>query len=231
MFDQVKSLHNSGIYVSIQINPIIAGVTSNEQIHALIHKLAECGADHLIFKFPEISFSSKPSLVKIMAQTFGKRGEAFGRLFTCNIGGQATVDESYRLEALDGFKCECKSAKVTMATCYEFAFERNSSGQIINHTGVSVGRKYLTADQCHGHRVPLFTRVDGRFQEVKECPDIGCLYCADDAPDGKPPCGSEFYGSASAWVLSDLKIGVYEDERPAHKPQELVQIARTRLFT
>jgi DNA repair photolyase len=223
MLDQTRALHKAGIYVSIQVNPILAGITSNEQIHALIHKLAELGADHLIFKFVEISFSSKQSLIKIMKQTFGKRGDVFESLLTCNIGGQATIDESYRLNALDGFKRECAKAGVTMATCYEYAYKRDSSGRIVDRTGESVGLKYLTADQCHGHRVPLFTRVNEHFQEVKECPPSGCLYCAEGSPGGEVPCGSEFYGSAPAWVLADLKIGVYNDPRPARKP-ELVQI-------
>jgi DNA repair photolyase len=232
MFDQVKSLHKSGIYVSIQVNPVLAGITSNDQIRALIHKLAECGADHLIFKFVEISFSSRIALVKILTQVFGgKRGEVFGNLLHCNIGGQVTIDEEYRIQALDEYKRECISAGVTMATCYEYAYERDADKKITSHTGISIGSKYLTADQCHGHRVPLFTRIDGKFQEVKECPSTGCLYCAEGSPGGKVPCGSDWYGSAPAWRLSDLKVGVYEDDRLAHRAEtsDLVQIQKGKL--
>jgi hypothetical protein len=187
----------------------------------------------VIFKFVEISFPSKPNLIQQMTRQFGEeRGRKFADLFTCNIGGQVTIDETYRLSALDGFKRECKKAGITMATCYEYKFERRNDGSIVNKTGVSVGWDYLTADQCHGHRVPMFTRrnPDACFEEVEECPPSGCLHCSEELGGVPVPCGSEFFGSAPALQLSDLKIGVYGDKRLAHRPEEeLVQI-KNKLF-
>lgn len=214
-FEEVRALHKAGIYISIQVNPIIAGVVSNQDIVELIHKLASCGADHLIFKFAEIAYPSRPALINVMTTQFGKeRGRKFEELFTCNIGHQATIDESYRLAALDLFSKECKKAKVTMATCYEFKFERTDRGKIVNHVGVSIGKDYLTADQCHGHRVPMFTRrfTESPFTEVEECPPSGCLSCGDDN-NGVGACGSEFMASAKALEFPDFKTSVYQDER------------------
>jgi hypothetical protein len=231
-FEEVKALHKAGIYVSIQVNPIMAGIVSNEQIVELIHKLASCGADHLIFKFAEIAYPSRASLIDIMTLQFGpERGAKFKELFTCSIGHQATVDEAYRLNALDLFAKECKKAKVSMATCYEFRFERDERGRIVNRTGVSIGRDYLTADQCHGHRVPMFTRrfIGAPFLEVEECPPSGCLHCGDENEGNAGECGSKFMASAKALEFSDYKLPVYGDERePYRGSNPLVQIDSAR---
>lgn len=225
MIDQVRALHKAGIYISIQCNPIIAGVTDNDNICNLIHVLAQAGADHMIFKFVETAYSYKTALIAKMVKQFGEFGTKFGELMTCNIGGQVTIDEEYRLHALDRYKKECKRAGITMATCYEYKYLRDKEGDIINKTGVSVGLEYLTADQCHGHRVPLFTRnKHGKFREVEECPTTGCLYCADSS--GAGACGSKLFGAASALRNSDYKVSAYDTE--ALPPGGLVQIEPIR---
>jgi DNA repair photolyase len=211
MIEQVRNLRAAGIYVSIQVNPIVPGAVPNEDIVELIHTLGASGANHLIFKFVEISFPSKKALIDIIGKRHGEAAKAtLADLFTCNIGGQATIDEAYRLDALDLFKRECAKAGVTMATCYEYKFERDAAGEILNKTGVSVGGEYLTADQCHGHRVPLFTRVtpDDPFTEVEECPPSGCLTCASDN-SGEARCQSDLYGKATALGAADWNRPVY----------------------
>ncbi len=40
-FEQVREMKRRGIYVSIQVNPIVAGITTNDQVVEVIHKLAE----------------------------------------------------------------------------------------------------------------------------------------------------------------------------------------------
>jgi DNA repair photolyase len=230
--EEVTALHKAGIYVSIQVNPIIAGVTTNDQIVELIHILAKAGADHLIFKFAEIAYPSRAALTDIMVQQFGERGKVFKSLMTCNIGHQATIDEQYRLTALERFSKECKRAHVTMATCYEYAFGRNSDHVIVDRVGESIGKKYLTADQCHGHAVPMYTResTDDPFLPMEECPPSGCLHCADDSPDGKGACGSAFMGSAPALEFKDMKVSPRNDDRPAFTTAPpLVQITRRSL--
>jgi DNA repair photolyase len=208
-FDQVREMHRRGIYVSIQVNPICAGITSNEEIVELIHILAECGADHLIFKFVEIVYPSVPGIIRNMESRFGEeRADNFAQLFTQNIGGVRTIDEDYRKAALDVFAIECRRAGVTMALCYEYEYERDEDGNVVSHTGKSMGAKYLTADQCHGHRIPVHTRndADELFRPMEVCPPSGCLTCGDDAGgEDKVPCGDPFLASAPAWTPKDLK--------------------------
>lgn len=209
MVEQVKEMKRRGIYVSIQVNPIMAGIISNEDICELIHRLAQAGADHLIFKFVEIVYPSVKGLVEQMKKRFGEeRANKFEQLFTCNIGGVRTIDEDYRKNALDLFSVECKKAGVTMSLCYEYEYERDGTGKILNSTGVSMGAKYMTSDQCHGHRVPMYSRssLSDLFTPIEECPPSGCLTCGEQSGgEDKVPCGSAALGSAGALRPVDFK--------------------------
>ena len=50
-------LKRNGIYVSIQCNPIIAGIVSHQAVMELFDKLKHAGADHVIVKFVEAGYS------------------------------------------------------------------------------------------------------------------------------------------------------------------------------
>lgn len=214
--NEISILKDEGIYVSIQVNPIVPGVTSNAQIVKLFKMLKEAGADHVIVKFVEAGYSWAPEMVKRHTKRFGKeRGAAFAKLFTDNQGGQRCVQEEYRLNAHRIFQRQATKLGLTYATCYEYRYERNDDGSIKSKTGVSIGREFTTADQCHGQRVPMFTRSsdDVPFTEVEECPPSGCLYCAKEN-GGEPRCGDPTAGSAPA-----MRAKHYQQPIPA-----LVQI-------
>ena len=217
MVHQVREMHKRGIYVSIQCNPIVPGIMTTEDNIALIHMLAEAGADHLIFKFVEITYPSAPHLVGQLKKRFGEeRGQRFADLFTCNIGGWKTVDEDYRKQHLDIYSRECKKAGVTMALCYEYEYERDAAGEIINKTGISMGPKYMTSDQCHGHRIPMFVREDlkEKFQPLGACLPQGCLTCGDlSGGDDNVPCDDGFLGSAPALEPNHYKEGRIKGRR------------------
>lgn len=208
--DEIERLKSHGIYVSIQCNPVIAGVTSNDEIVKLFKMLAEAGADHVIVKFVEASYSWAPAMVKNMIRRFGERGDAFAKLFTENIGGQKTICEEYRLAAHRIYAAAAKKYGMTYATCYEYRYERDAAGNIDGKTGVSIGREFTTASQCHGHRVPMYARASDseNFAPLEECPPSGCLYCADENA-GEPRCGDALAGEAKALKLVDLKVAFH----------------------
>lgn len=206
-FSDIARLKRAGIYVSIQVNPILPGVTSHEQIETLFKLLSEAGADHVIVKFVEAGYSWADAMVSRTIKRFGKtRGEAFAKLFTENIGGQRTITEDYRLPAHKRYAEAAKRLGLTYATCYEYKKERDDQGKIINSTGVSIGREFTTAEQCHGQRVPVYSResLDEHFKPLEECPPSGCLYCASEN-EGKPRCGDEDLGQAKAVRMVDYK--------------------------
>lgn len=101
---------------------------------------------------------------------------------------------------------------MTYATCYEYKYQRDAQGEIVNKVGVSVGADYLTGDQCHGHRVPMFTRDDlsDPFREFEACPPSGCLTCASPTDPEDSPCGSRTFGLAKALTYKDFKTGLSE---------------------
>ena len=72
-----------------------------------------------------------------------------------------------------------------------------------------MGGRYLTADQCHGHRVPMFGRngPDEPWQEIEGCPPSGCLTCSDThGGEDNVPCDNPVLATANALKPSHLHI-------------------------
>lgn len=218
--EDITRLKKRNIYISIQVNPIVAGVTSNDQILKLFGMLRKAGADHVIVKFVEAAYSWAPAIVEKMKKLFGPvRGGAFEKLFVDNIGTERTIEESYRLKAHVIFQKEATRLGLTYATCYEYKYERDATGKILSKTGVSVGREFTTAAQCHGHQVPVYTRDSEaeQFRPVEECPPSGCLYCGAENEEnpGKGRCGDDLAEQANALRFADLKHPI--GQGPARK--------------
>lgn len=196
--EEVRELRRQGIYTSIQVNPVVPGIVSHEDIRLLFERLAEAGNNHVIVKFVEAGYSWAPAMFERLYKRFGpERAGRFKELFTENqAGAQRTIVESYRLEAHHLYRKWATELGMTYATCYEY---RRGKAGTEEPGWLSVGREFITADQCHGQKVPMFTRRDlaQQFEEVKECAPTGCLHCADDN-EGKPRCGSELFGAAKA---------------------------------
>lgn len=199
--DQIKALHKAGIYVSIQVNPIIAGVVTHEDVEHLFELLARAGADHVIVKFVEANHPWAGAMVERITRAFGaNRAQSFIELFTENsCGGQKTITEEYRREGHTRYRRQATKLKMTYSLCYEYTRRADGSWG-------SMGSEFITSDQCHGHRVPMYVRTGGNnsFEALGSCPPTGCLSCADDNA-GEPRCGSEKLGEASALRLSDMR--------------------------
>lgn len=195
--DEIQALRSAGIYVSIQVNPIIAGVITHEDVERLFDMLAAAGANHVIVKFVEANHPWAATMVDRITKRFGaNRAAAFRDLFVENsCGGQKTVTEEYRREGHTRYQKRATELGMTYSLCYEYT----------KKDGVwkSMGPEFLTADQCHGHRVPMHTRIGERFEPLSVCPPSGCLSCADKT--GTAACGSELLGKAMALRLPDLR--------------------------
>lgn len=197
--EEIRKLKAAGIYVSIQVNPVIAGVVTHDDIEHLFGMLAEAGTDHVIVKFVEANHPWAAAMVERITKRFGdNRAAAFRDLFTENsCGGQKTITEEYRREGHTRYRKRATELGMTYSLCYEYTKE---SGE-----WHSMGPEFITSDQCHGHRVPMHIKqADGRFHPLGVCPPSGCLSCADTNND-KPRCGSELLGQAKALRLPDLR--------------------------
>ncbi len=188
-----------GIYTSIQVNPILAGVVSLPDILELLAEIREAGASHVIFKFVEIVSPAARAMVERMGKLFGAdTAIRFSDSFAENTGGLRTISQSTRKKWLDVFLRETKRLGLTMGLCYEYDHATNKS----------IGREYCTAAQCHGPAIPIHRKNSrGKFEPWKVCPAGGCLYCREET-GGKPGCGSRFLQRATALKPSD-----YNDER------------------
>jgi DNA repair photolyase len=196
-------LKPQGVYVSIQINPILPGIISQEDVVGLIGELGHAGADHCIFKFVEIVSPSAKAMVEKMHSMFpGDRSEFFEGMFSETIGGLRTVKEVYRVEGLRRFQHACVMAGMTMGLCYEYKYRRDEHGAILDKTGVSMGPDFTTADQCHGFRIPIHIKQGGTFVPWDVCPPSGCLYCREST-GSDTPCGVPALSEARALKPSD----------------------------
>ncbi len=203
--EQVGELRKQGIYTSIQCNPIVPGIITHDDIRNLFERLAAVGNNHVIVKFVEAGYSWAPAMVQRLRKRFGDRATRFEELFTENqAGSQRTIQVGYRLEAHALYRRWATELGMTYATCYEYRKGDVTKGETKDWR--SIGREFTTAEQCHGQKVPMYTRTDlsATFEEVKECAPTGCLYCADEN-DGKPRCGSETFGAAKALRSPDYK--------------------------
>lgn len=193
--DDIREAKRRGIYVSIQCNPIVAGIVSHEDVEKTFEMLAEAGADHVIVKFVEANYPDAPTMVQLMEKRFGaNRAAHFAALFQENYGGNKTISYEYRIEGHRRYQLKASKLGMTYATCYEYDPVAKRS----------IGRDFLTADQCHGQRVPMYTRHGDRFRALGVCPPSGCLSCADDNA-GEPRCGSPTFGAAKANRMADYK--------------------------
>jgi DNA repair photolyase len=224
--EDIRELKDRGIYISIQVNPIIPGIVNHQDVIKTFEMLAEAGTDHVIIKFVEASYNWAPAMVTRMRKRFGKdypeRVDEFERLFVDNIGGQRTVAEDYRMEGHKLYQAAATALGMTYSVCYEYKYERNTLGQITSKTGISVGPEFTTADQCHGKRVPMYSResLAQPFKPVPECPPSGCLYC-QDPETGKGACGSALFGAAPALRSKDFQHSVWEDVPSPVKVEEV----------
>lgn len=198
--EEIRKLRAAGIYVSIQCNPVVPGIVSHEDVERLFEMLAEAGANHVIVKFVEAGYAWAGAMVERITKRFGgNRAAAFRDLFVENSAGQQrTVSEEYRMEGHRRYQKKATEVGLTYATCYEYR-------KLPNGVSASLGPEFTTADQCHGHRVPMYTRASpgAPFAPLAACPPAGCLTCADKT--GGAACGSELLGSAKALRIADLR--------------------------
>jgi len=196
VYEAIQRFHDNRIFVSIQCNPIIAGITTLQEIVDLVYELEYAGADHIIFKFVEQVANNR----KVLLDAFHRRGlphvDAFDNLFSQVIGGVYTINEDVRVEWLEVLLEETRKAGLTMSLCYEYYDD--------GHAGANLAPYYTTADQCHGRGVPIFYRPEpgARFQPLPGCYRKGCLYCEEY---GTRVCENDKLLSASDFQYKDLR--------------------------
>lgn len=184
------------IFISIQVNPIVAGITTLDELVELIYNLADCGAHHVIFKFIEQVCNNRRYIVDRMSKRGLPRVAEFDRLFSQVIGGVYTIQQDVRIEWLQVLLEETRKVGMSMSLCYEY-YDNGKAG-------ASLAPWFTTADQCHGRGVPIYYRpqAGAPFQPLPGCYRKGCLYCETY---GTSACEHVRLLSASALDYKDLR--------------------------
>lgn len=228
VYEAIELFASSGIFVSIQVNPIIAGITTLDEVCQLVYDVADAGANHVIFKFVEQVANNRQVIVDAMHKRGLPHVAEFDNLFNQVIGGVYTIQEDVRIEWLDVLLEETRKAQITMSLCYEY-YDDGAAGE-------SLAPYYTTADQCHGRGVPLYFRPDpgAPFEPLAGCYRKGCLYCEEY---GTQVCDNDKLLDASTLTYKDLRsIRLESDDRlwlvsdSCEKPEHAGVYTQGRLF-
>jgi DNA repair photolyase len=196
----VRTVSDMGIFVGIQVNPVHPGITTIEDLIALINECHSAGAKHFIFKFVEKILPTKEKFLNTLnaAKASGLADYTeFKAKFTQVIGGVYTIEQALRLEYLDAMLKYTRDIGVTMATCHEYYMDAVGAT-------LPLGPWYTTADQCHGRGVPMFYRPQGKeaFEPLPGCYRKGCLWCEEY---GTQACHNEKLLHADALKYQDFR--------------------------
>ena len=192
----VERLSKLGIYTSFQVNPVLPGITTVDELVELVRLGANAGLKHVIFKFAEQVTGNKKILLERLRSAGLDGVDRFEEKFTQVIGGVYTVEQELRVEWLNILLGATRDAHITMSTCYEYYND--------GAAGANMAPYFTTSDQCHGRGVPMFFRPgpDQKFQPLPGCYRKGCLYCAEY---GTHACGNETLLEAKALTHNDYK--------------------------
>ncbi len=205
MFLQIMRISREGVYVGLQVNPVIPGIISLEELERLVEMGIHSGVKHFIFKFVEQDIGNYKEFIKQLKLRFAQypdRLRDFEYAFGESIGSQISIKYLLRRKWLEylhtKFITDWKD-KATMSLCYEYKPDPSNSA------GVSLAPEFTTAHQCHGKRVPIFVRNGARFEPFEECYG-NCLYCEDM---GKVACKGDVLKQARALEWTDwTKISI-----------------------
>ena len=185
----VERYSKLGIYTSFQINPVLPGITTLDEIIVLVRALAEAGGKHVIFKFCEIGPAERKLLLeRLRAWKLDGVGE-FEAILNEIIGHEYYVQQSLRVSWLKTLLSLTRSLGITMSLCYEYYRDGKAGGNLAPW--------FTTSDQCHGPAVPIFYRpeIGEDFQPLPGCYRKGCLYCEEH---GTRACDNETLLQAKA---------------------------------
>lgn len=205
----IERLANEGKFAVCRIDPIIPYVTDKqEDLEALVQKVVDADAGHIITSCMDIPLVMKYELYNELEKRFGIPKRQFESLYIETMSGRLHANIEYRRKLFSMMRAICDRNKVTMGLCMEF--------QSINGKEVrGLNAEFMSSYNCEGLNIPIYIREgDGkRFEPVRGCYG-SCLQC--HFSDTEPVCGIPDLKEAGAWKLRDYRRWSTQlKERPA----------------
>ncbi|MBK5190923.1 MAG: radical SAM protein [Methanosarcinales archaeon] len=194
----IERLANEDKFAVCRIDPIIPFVTDKqEDLEALVQKVVDAGAGHIITSCMDVPLVMKYELYEELSRRFGVPKKEFANLYTETMSGRLHANIEYRRKLFSMMRAICDRSKVTMGLCMEF--------QSINGKEVrGLNAEFMSSYNCEGLNIPIYIKAgDGkRFEPVEGC-EGNCLNC--HSLDTVPACGIPDLKKAGAWKLKDYR--------------------------
>ncbi len=192
----IERLSDAGIFAVCRIDPIIPYVTDDEEgLDALVQKVADAGAGHIIASCMDIPRALKYELYDKLEVRFKIPRRKMEQLYTEMLSGRFHAKIEYRKKLFRTMRTICDRNKVTLGLCMEF---ESLGGKKVR----GLNSEFMSSNNCEGIDIPIYVREGERFEPVEGC-NGNCLNCY--FLDKKPVCGIPDLKKAGAWKLRDYR--------------------------
>ncbi|MDI6688847.1 MAG: radical SAM protein [Actinomycetota bacterium] len=196
LFDNLKRLAESGVYVVCRMDPIIPLITDDEEnLSQLVSRSASAGAKHIVTSCMDIPWKIKKEIVEGLSAINPKvRGE-YPRLYTEEIDGYLNAGINYRRELFSKVGELCSEHGLTFALCMEY--------QLVDGRPIGLNKDFMTSVNCEGIDIPIYIRKGEKFEPATNCSGA-CLTCVE-ARCGIDDLAMGREESRKDWRLEDYK--------------------------
>jgi len=192
----IERLADAGIFAVCRIDPIIPYVSDDEEgLDALVQKVADAGAGHIIASCMDIPRALKYELYDKLEVRFKIPRRKMDQLYTEMLSGRFHAKIEYRKKLFRTMRTICDRNKVTLGLCMEF---ESLGGKKVR----GLNSEFMSSNNCEGIDIPIYVRKGERFEPVEGC-NGNCLNCYFS--DKKPVCGIPDLKKAGAWKLRDYR--------------------------
>ena len=187
-FKALEQFSETGCYTVVRIDPILPYITDDKnQLHELVSKAKEHGANHIITSICDIGHGVWQRGLKNAVHKYG--GKELAKMWQKLYWNRGSLiygnwaEEKYRINILRGIRELAVKNGISFAACQENV-NRSTTGNVVRKHVLNYN--FMTSPICEGYPLPSVRqkRVQTeKFEPIKDCTS-DCLVCR-----ATPPCG------------------------------------------